>query len=139
MAVVSSQALPQPVRQVGLHRRWKRAVLRRLDPGGERCVLVLERPAGQAEDPYQRGDRERMRRGAAGSRFQGALAAQHREHGLGDEGAVLLAQVAMTAKVGGQGLVRGARKCQQFRERDFGVRQQRGSRPHVRVLRPGLT
>ena len=137
-AVFGAQALPEPVGQVGLHRlRASVAVCADLTRAASAASLVLERPARQAEHADQRGDRERVRRGAARRRLQRALAPQHREHGLGDEGAVLLAEIAVAAKVGRQRLVRGARERQQFRERRLGVREQGRGRPHVRGLLHG--
>ena len=128
-----SQRLEHDGRSYRLTEVWKGKGM--LSLRGEGRVAILERPARQAEDPDQRGDGERVRRGAACGGLERALAAQDREHGLGDEGALLLPEIAMGAEIGRQRLVGGARKRQQFRERRFRVREQGSCRPHSAALR----
>ena len=88
------QALPQPVRQVGAHRR----------PAARRCALRAARAAGlhrpvpasaRADRPSTRSSAaaiSAVRRCRAGRGLERALAAQHGEHRFGDEGALALAR-----------------------------------------------
>ena len=94
---------------------------------------ALQRARRKPLHAQQRGRDQRLRLGRARRRLERALAPQHREHRLGDERPLLLAELAVLAEVARQQLVGRTGELQHLAEHRFRVPEQPAREPHGAV------
>jgi hypothetical protein len=130
-AALAGKALPEPVGQFSAHGIGPFFGARAAHSLEELGLYPLaERAAGKAHYPCERRREQLAGLGAARRRLERTAPPQHGEGRFGDEGALALPELAVSAEVARQHLVGGPGEAQELVQRRLGMADKRGAEPH---------